>query len=820
MPSKLPPTRRARGALGPARLVVILGMLVGLVGSAQANVPGFQAGVNSFHTPTWGTNPNPIAPGKAGLVWDIVEHGGVAYIGGEFTHLEPTLKLAGAIDSGSGLPMPGFPKVENGEVKVAVSDGQGGWFVGGSFQKLNGEGRNGLAHILADGTVDTNWDAPLAGLANNGPFTVWAMTKVGPYLYLGGEFTKFTQKKDRFGNQISPAYTRNHVAKVSAASGTVDAAWDPDANGTVKSIAASPDGSRVYIAGDFTTLRAGTVPRPGLASIAVVGNGQVYDWQPAVGKASALAVSPDSSRVYVGGDNLAAVDTAGGVLWSHGGGRVQSVALSATGSTLFAGGDFSSLGGQPRGRLAAVDTASGALDTAWNPQANGAVAAMTLSEDGTKVYVGGSFSQVRGKERNNVAALDAATGSLEAWNPNANGAITALSVSGSLVYVGGQFSGLGAQPRTMLAAINMDTGSLNNWAPQLTNDSGEPPVVQAMALSADASRIFIGGNFSHVNGVPRENLVALNRVTGEVDANFKPGELLGTVRSLAVWGNTLYAGGDFQGVRISGSIQGTGRPDNPCPAGRTDCTPICPTTKPNCAPSESKSSVWSRPGLIAAFDATTGYIDQSFWRTPASTGPGLIGQGGKQCTGDCGNGAIRAIVFSADGRFLYAGGTFSDLGGQLGMISLNRSDGSFTPWQPDTNIPIFDLDVFKGDGKSLFTAAGGAGGRTARYLPHEGPETPVWQHTFDGDSVAVDSSLTTLYNGGHYDFVDGGLYKRKHASAFSVDGEIAVNFNPELDTTTGPFTVEVAPGGVIYGGEFSRVNRRPQPGFALFSGTP
>ncbi|MGH9002505.1 MAG: hypothetical protein ACRDYV_05190, partial [Acidimicrobiia bacterium] len=482
--------------------------------------------------------------------------------------------------------------------------------------------------------------------------------------------------------------------------------------------------------------------------------------------------------------------------------------------------------GQPRDHLAAVDAASGTIDPSWTPAANDSVSAVTVSEDGSRVYVGGGFTDIRGHTRNRLAAVDASTGTVEAWDPNAkDGTIVALSVSGSQVYAGGTFRGLGAVPRNMLGAISIENGEALPWTPVIKNlDSslrpiaGEPPIVQALALSEDGSTVYVGGNFSHVAGpggtdLPRDNLVALDAETGLARPDFKPGALQGTVRSLAVNGNTLYVGGDFKEVRVSGSEQGQNRPDNPCPAANLnhDCFP---------QGTSGKSSRWVRGGLIAAFNGTTGVLEANFNQTPESTGCGLIGQGGKDC--GAGNGAIKAIVIDPGRGYLYAGGTFSDLGGQLGMYSARLSDGAFTAWQPDIDFPAFDLDLFKGDNfQTLFVAAGGAGGHTMAYRPHTGSENAFWDRRFDGDSTAVDSSETTVYSGGHYDFIDGGAYRRKHAAAFSVDGAVAVNWDPEIDTSTGVFTVEVVPGRtVLFGGEFSRVNRRPQPGFAQFLPLP
>ena len=799
-------TRRPRRAL-------ILALAVGLTlgGQAEAQV-GFEAGVSKFHQPTWGTNRMEPTP-YSGRIWDIVVSGNTAYVGGEFTSLAPTLELAGAIDGASGLPQPGFPKLESGEVKVAVADGTGGWYIGGNFKITLGptDSRVALARIKADGTVDPQWKPALAA-QQQAPSTVWAMAVDNNYVYVGGDFTKF-QGGDN---------ARTHLARLAKATGTVDR-WNPVLNGSVvRSLAVSPNGSTVYVAGDFTTING--TPRNGLAALRSVG-ATLERWAPALSGTVSMAVSPDNTRVFVGGDSLAATDLAGNVLWNHAG-KVKSVSVGRSGATVYAGGTFTSLGGEPRDHLAAVETTSGAVDPSWVPATNGTVAALTVSEDGSKVYIGGDFTDVRGRVRNRLAAVDAATGTLEAWDPNAkDGTIVALSVSGSQVYAGGTFKGLGAAPRLTLGAINLANGEATPWAPVLKNlDSagrpiaGEPPIVQALALSEDRRIIYVGGNFSHVRGpggtdLPRDNLVALDAATGLALPDFNPGALQGTVRSLAVNGSTLYAGGDFKEVRVSGSQQGQNRPDNPCPPANLnrDCFP---------QGTGGKSSRWIRHGLIAAFDGTTGVLVPTFNKTPESRGCGLIGQGGNNC--GAGNGAVKAIVIDAPRGYLYAGGTFSDLGGQLGMYAARLSDGAFTPWQPDIDFPAFDLDLFKGDNfRTLFVAAGGAGGHNMAYRPHTATEKPLWDRRFDGDATAVDSSATTVYSGGHYDFIDGGAYRRKHVAAFSVSGEVAVNWDPEIDTNTGVFTVEVVPGKtVLFGGEFSRVNRRPQPGFAQFLPLP
>jgi hypothetical protein len=815
-------------------VLTTLGVLAEMVTPGPASADVLTIPISKNPAPTYGTEHLPSPSPYSARVWSTATNGNVAYVGGEFTSLAPTTALAGAIDGQSGAPQPGFPKVDGGQVNVATPDGRGGWFVGGSFPTLNNNQVNGLAHILADGSLDANFQPAIVGPQNqpSKSFTVTALALSGSWLYVGGEFTKFGAR----GN--SKAQTRNHIARVSPTTGTVDADWNPDtgnnaAANPVRSIAVSPDGANVYFAGDFTTV-AGQ-PRAGLAAFTSDGGGnRLSPWSPPVGGVGALAVAPDG-RVYAAGKGgVAAVDGNGAVLWStqSSGGGVRQLAVARDGSTVWVAGDFSNIGGQARNKLAAVRS-DGSVDPGFNPGPGGVVSALTVSEDNTRIYFGGTFDHVKDEVRNNLAAVDAKTGNLTPWDPNATGAVSSLTASGALVYAGGQFTNLGATPRTFLGALDLTPGpsfgAALPFAPKIENlgqgaKAGEPPVVQSIVLTPDGSRMFIGGNFDHVNGVIRKNLAALLLPGGEVDPNFDPGEPQGTVRVVHLDPvlNLIYAGGDFDSVQIPSGHR-LRRPDNDAGCGTPQHKDSVLTPQNRC--------VWKRSKIVA-YDARTGVVDPGF-QGPTSTGPGLIGQGGKACSSSgsnaCGTGAVLSLQLSPDRHQLFASGSFSEMdkSGHKNTIMAIYADGpnrgKLTPWQPQApaGIPIFDAKV-DANTSMLFGAGGGAGGRAIRWDPQIGSggityHDPTWMHLFDGDSVSVDVSDTIGYWGGHFDFVDGGAWRRKHGAAFDFNGNIAQNWDPEFDTSEGVFSVEVVPQRmVIYGGNFSRINRRPQPGIGVF----
>ena len=164
--------------------------------------------------------------------------------------------------------------------------------------------------------------------------------------------------------------------------------------------------------------------------------------------------------------------------------------LAMNGSSLVVGGVFSTIGGQPRSGIAAVDRTTG-LATAWNPNANGRVGAIALN--GSTVYAGGLFTAIGGQTRRFLAALDAGTGSATAWDPNPGSEVNAIAIDGPTIYVAGSFTTVGGQARHRIAALDVATGSPTAWDPNANNSVN--------TLAVRGTQIYAGGLFTMIGGV-------------------------------------------------------------------------------------------------------------------------------------------------------------------------------------------------------------------------------------------------------------------------------------------------------------------------------
>lgn len=134
-------------------------------------------------------------------------------------------------------------------------------------------------------------------------------------------------------------------------------------------------------------------------------------------------------------------------------------------------------------------------------------AVYALEQNGGNIYAGGTFRTVRrpGSGTNitrfNIMAFGATTGTLTSFAPNFNGPVWAIRASGDSLYVGGEFSTVNGTARRALAKINATTGALD-------------PAFQPSLPSGNVTEVRLVGGRLIVSGTFPKKLAALNPATG------------------------------------------------------------------------------------------------------------------------------------------------------------------------------------------------------------------------------------------------------------------------------------------------------------------
>lgn len=595
----------------------------------------------------------PIANGTVNA---IAVDGSTMYLGGSFSAVGPTTGSGVPIDAFTGTAVPGFPRV-TGQVNAVVSDGVGGWYLGGSFTMVGGLARSNLAHVLSDNSVAL-WDPGASG-------QVLTLALDGGTLYAGGSFSSV-------GGQ-----SRSNLAAIDASTGAVTP-WDPGASSTVRALAVGS--GVIYVGGSFTSLGASARMRIGAVDLL---SGAPTGWNP-LANSTVRSLVVDGSTVFASGDfttiggqarlRVAALDAAAGTAtaWNPGA-NAQVSSLAIASGTLYAGGSFTTFGGQPRGRLAAVDAATGVV-AAWNPNANAQVVAIAVA--GPVVYAGGDFLDIGGQPRSRLAALDAGTGLATAWSPNAYGAVFSLATHGSVVYAAGSFTGLGGVLRDNLAAIDLATGQVTTWNPGTDSE--------VLALAANGGTLYAGGSFTAAGGMTRNGLAAFDLGTGLPTA-WDPG-VSGRVSALSTRDSIVYAGGFFtaiggqprQNLAALGAVAGLPTAWDPGADGEVFV-------------------VFQDDGVVyvgGTFTTAGGAARNNVAAVDAATGTALAWNPNA-------NGTVRAIDTSC-GR-VAVGGFFTTIGGasRSRIAMLAAGTGLAMPWNPVSNGPIYDIEI---DGRTVYAA--------------------------------------------------------------------------------------------------------------------
>lgn len=253
---------------------------------------------------------------------------------------------------------------------------------------------------------------------------VWAQVTVGNTVYATGSFTQtWPAGKTNIAANDTP---RANLLAFDIRTGDLISSFNHSLNAQGLTLTKSPDGSRVYVGGDFTTV----------------------DGQP-------------RARVAAFDAATGALDTAfRPSLNSH----VR--ALTATNSTVYVGGSFSTGNGVARIRLAAFAASNGTL-TSWAPKADdNIVTALVVTPDQSEVVIGGRFTTLSGIKAYGLGAAKAVTGAVVPYAANAqirdytdNGGIESLATDGQQVYGAGFAYNAGNFEGTF--GLSPDTGAIN-----------------------------------------------------------------------------------------------------------------------------------------------------------------------------------------------------------------------------------------------------------------------------------------------------------------------------------------------------------------------
>ena len=232
-----------------------------------------------------GIDPGEAIPSLGAHVTAFAEIGDVVYVGGKFLQVQqgpsgPTFAqpYLAAFNRHTGEWISTFRPALDGPVweMRAAPDGSK-LFVGGEFTSVNGQaGTSALAALdPATGAPVANWVGYVS--RPSGTYDVRAMDIQGPWLYVGGNFTRVS---GGVGTEFRGPITDSRIARLRLTDGRPDGVWKPGVPTAPQDLDVSEQGDRVYVVGKFTQLNGEDLDPTRLAIIDTVTGTKVQGLQP------------------------------------------------------------------------------------------------------------------------------------------------------------------------------------------------------------------------------------------------------------------------------------------------------------------------------------------------------------------------------------------------------------------------------------------------------------------------------------------------------------------------------------------------------------
>ena len=591
-------------------------------------------------------------------------------------------------------------------------------------------------------------------------------------------------------------------------------------NGEVKSIT-EPDSNGIrYVGGRFTAFNSWDTG-PGVVVNSTTAEVNVTFPKIAGSYATINAVANDGvGGFYIGGTftsvdgqaitNAAHINADGSLdtAWDPAPNN-NVTAIVVSGSTVYLGGSFTMVKGVTRNRAAAVSATTAALVSGWDPAPNNTVNALVVS--GSTVYLGGSFTTVKGTTRNRAAAVDASTAALvSGWDPAPNGTVNALVVSGSTVYLGGSFTQVKATARNSVAAVDISTAGLSAWDP---NTDG---TVYSIAVSG--STVYLGGWFWYVNAYAtgRQRAAAVDATSG-IATSWDPSPN-GRVNSLVVSGSTVFMAGGF--TTVNGSVS-----RNSAAAVNTSSGSALTWNSTPRGTVNALAVSGSRVFMGGDFSTVGG--------TARNNAAAIDNSGGLTSWNPDVNAEVKSIVLS--GSNVYMCGSFSMVGGiARAEAAIIGTDGTLRAFKPMAHGGSYTAIVPYGDYVYIATSYltqhtysnPGPGSYTGRNeVVSQGRGITKYNATINGQNtsnqgyVASPTSVNTSFSDRHYNVTqllisgntlyfagDFGITSgtgRRNAAAVDLTTNNLLDWNP---LANGAINVMGISGSTVYlGGDFTAI---------------
>jgi len=355
---------------------------------------------------------------------------------------------------------------------------------------------------------------------------VSAIVQVGNMVVMGGSFTQVADAGGTGANVLA----RSNIVAFDATTGAPLTSWAPSVNGAVYALAVSADGTKIYAGGAFTSVNG--TSRPRVAAISAATGVLDKTFKPATVNANVQSLLVTGNRLYAGGwftsiggvtvGRVARLDATTAALdttWLPSASNVvRAMALSPDGSRVYIGGDFGTVSGLSRANAAAISTVDASVDLSWHPDPGYRIFAFATNQ--SAIFTAG------GSSVNEVAAWDLVTGA-NLWKRHSDGDFQALALSGGLLYAGGHYDFFEGDLRRKLVALDTTTGALRQaWHPSFPTDATQWGGVWALSADAAGTRLAVGGDFLTVSGANAQHYAQfsgnLQGSTGDTDAPTKP----------------------------------------------------------------------------------------------------------------------------------------------------------------------------------------------------------------------------------------------------------------------------------------------------------